>query len=156
MPIPRDALDRYLQLPATDQGYQTARAWFTARRGASAGLADIVTADRDEFLGYFAQTYCGIVSRAIRKYDPNHMYLGSRINHLELPYQFYQGAGPFLDAVSVNYYRAWTPVRRVPGLISVNAGKPILLTEWYAKGDDAGYRNTSGAGWIVPTQRERG
>jgi len=156
MPTPRDALDRYLGLPATDQGYQAARAWFATRKGAAAGLANVTADDRAEFLRFFADTYYGIVGRAIRKYDPNHMYLGSRINFLELPYQFFQGAGPHLDAVSVNYYNAWTPQRRILGLISGNTGKPVLVTEWYVKGDDLGFRNLSGAGWIVPTQRERG
>ena len=36
------------------------------------------------------------------------------------------------------------------------SGKPILITEWYAKGVDSGMANTGGAGWLVKTQRERG
>jgi len=36
------------------------------------------------------------------------------------------------------------------------SGKPFLVTEWYTKGEDSGYPNTSGAGWNVPTQRDRG
>ena len=35
-------------------------------------------------------------------------------------------------------------------------GKPVLITEWYAKGADSGMANTGGAGWLVRTQQERG
>ena len=35
------------------------------------------------------------------------------------------------------------------------SGKPILITEWYAKGIDSGLGNTSGAGWLVKTQQDR-
>ena len=36
------------------------------------------------------------------------------------------------------------------------SGRPLLVTEWYAKGDDSGLANTTGAGWTVATQQERG
>ena len=36
------------------------------------------------------------------------------------------------------------------------SGKPVLITEWYVKGEDSGMPNTSGAGWIVKTQADRG
>jgi hypothetical protein len=35
------------------------------------------------------------------------------------------------------------------------AAKPFLVTEWYVKAEDAGFKNTTVAGWIVPTQRDR-
>jgi hypothetical protein len=31
-----------------------------------------------------------------------------------------------------------------------------MITEWYVKGADTALKNTTGAGWIVPTQRDRG
>ena len=36
------------------------------------------------------------------------------------------------------------------------SGKPFIITEFYAKGVDSGMPNTSGAGWLVKTQKERG
>ena len=56
----------------------------------------------------------------------------------------------------MNYYRVWTPVQDELARWERHAGKPILITEWYAKGVDSGMANTSGAGWLVKTQRERG
>ena len=35
------------------------------------------------------------------------------------------------------------------------SGKPFMITEWYAKGEDSGLANTSGAGWLVKTQKDR-
>ena len=35
-------------------------------------------------------------------------------------------------------------------------GKPVLITEWYAKGNDSGLPNTQGAGFTVETQNHRG
>jgi hypothetical protein len=34
--------------------------------------------------------------------------------------------------------------------------KPFIVTEWYAKAEDSGMANTTGAGWLVHTQRDRG
>jgi hypothetical protein len=33
--------------------------------------------------------------------------------------------------------------------------KPVIVTEFYAKGADSGFANTTGAGWLVETQRDR-
>lgn len=156
LPTPLDALDRYLSLDTSDPGFRAVRAWFTERRGETADAGDITDTDRREFLRFFAQTFYRTVYEAVKKYDPNHMVLGSRINFLELPVQFFQGAGPYVDAMSINYYNTWTPQPRILAKIAGGCGKPVLLTEWYVKGDDLGFPNTTGAGWIVPTQRDRG
>lgn len=34
------------------------------------------------------------------------------------------------------------------------AGKPILITEWYAKGADSGVTNEDGSGFLVRSQRD--
>jgi len=36
------------------------------------------------------------------------------------------------------------------------SGRPLLVTEWYVKGVDSGLKNSSGAGWVVKTQADRG
>jgi hypothetical protein len=35
-------------------------------------------------------------------------------------------------------------------------GKPFIITEFYTKGMDSGLPNTTGAGWTVRTQKDRG
>ncbi|MEI9960796.1 MAG: hypothetical protein WDM76_06590 [Limisphaerales bacterium] len=70
--------------------------------------------------------------------------------------EIFKGAGPYVDVVSVNYYRDWTPVPEKLTSWERDSGKPILITEWYAKAMDSGLPNVGGAGWIVKTQRDRG
>ena len=70
--------------------------------------------------------------------------------------ELFRACGPFVDVVSMNYYRAWSPDAATMQMWSRESGKPILITEWYAKGVDSGLANTGGAGWLVKTQRERG
>jgi hypothetical protein len=65
-----------------------------------------------------------------------------------------QAAGKYLDALNV--YSYWVPPADLMTMWSGQSGKPFLVTEWYTKGEDSGYPNTSGAGWNVPTQRDRG
>ncbi|NWG75275.1 MAG: hypothetical protein HXY24_11815, partial [Rubrivivax sp.] len=68
----------------------------------------------------------------------------------------WQAVAPYHDAVSVNYYHNWGPD---PGHFAdweAWAGRPILITEWYAKALDVpGLANTHGAGWLVRTQEDR-
>ena len=58
--------------------------------------------------------------------------------------------------MAVNYYSTWTPSQKKLAMWSQESGRPILITEWYVKGEDSGLSNTSGAGWIVKSQRDRG
>jgi hypothetical protein len=157
MPFKRNAIINYLQLPETDPGHQAARAWLQARHGLSATVRDITEPDRKDFLALVTDRYYRIVSAAIKKYDPNHLFLGSRFHGGELNYpEVLKAAGAYVDIMAVNYYRTWTPSPEKLAMWSRESGRPILITEWYVKGADAGLANTSGAGWIVKTQRDRG
>ena len=151
------ALTNYLALPATDPGHQAALTWLRARRGANATARDIKPEDFPAFLEYMVDRYFRIVSRAIKRHDPNHLYLGARFHGSDLRYpEIFRAAGPHLDVVSVNYYRAWTPDPERLAMWERESAKPVIITEWYAKGADSGLANTSGAGWLVKTQRDRG
>ncbi len=156
MPFPADSLDRYLKLGADDHGHREAKAWLAARRGGS-DAKPITDEERNAWLGHVADRYFGVVRRAIRKYDPNHLYLGSRLYSSErnCP-DVLRAAGKQLDVVAMNVYGVWTPKADTFERWTQGTGKPLVITEWYAKGADAGLPNTSGAGWTVATQRERG
>jgi hypothetical protein len=157
MPLRADALKNYLSLPATDPGQQAALKWLRARRGPDATARDIKPPDLPDFLEFMAGRYFSIVSRAIKRHDPNHLYLGARFHGSDLRFpEIFRAAGPHLDVVSVNYYRAWTPDPERLSMWARESGKPVIITEWYAKGADSGLANTSGAGWLVKTQRDRG
>jgi len=61
-----------------------------------------------------------------------------------------------VDVIAINYYRVWTPVAADMQNWEAWSGRPLLVTEWYTKGEDSGMPNYSGAGWIVKTQNDRG
>ena len=150
-------LDRYLSLPKDDHGYLAATAWLQARNPQRNEKKELTDEDRLDFVGYAADTYFSIVTEAIRNHDPNHLILGSRFHGsaLRIP-SLFEAAGRYCDVISVNYYHRWTPEQNRIGNWSRTAKKPILVTEWYAKGEDSGMGNTSGAGWLVKTQDDRG
>ena len=65
-------------------------------------------------------------------------------------------AGRYCDAVSINYYYAWTPNSFLMADWYEWSKKPVMITEWYAMAYDSGLPNEGGAGWKVETQKERG
>jgi len=155
LPFPRDSLDRYLHLPPGDPGHKEAVRWLRERKGSE--RARITDGDREAWRGHVAETYFRIVSRAIKRHDPNHLYLGSRFHGSEKRSEaVFRAAGKYLDVVSVNVYGVWTPSGEMLRRWAKWSGRPLLITEWYAKGADSGLPNLTGAGWTVPTQRDRG
>ena len=156
MPWKRGLLERYLELPATDPGHVAARGWLDARPGRKAGVA-VTDADRRDFLEFALDRYLSIVATAIRRHDPAHLFLGPRLHEIvfDLP-EVYRACGRHCDVVSVNYYRAWTPDAAQMAMWAKESGRPFMVTEHYAKGVDSGLGNTSGAGWLVKTQQDRG
>jgi len=157
LPFWRTSLRGYLKLPDVEPGHQAAQKWLLERHGAQATVADITEQDEKDFLEFAVSRYFRIVSTAIKKYDPNHLFLGSRINGRASTYpEVFRAAGPYLDVVAVNYYWAWSPDKDLMAMWNRESGRPILITEWYAKGMDSGLANKSGAGWVVKTQADRG
>jgi hypothetical protein len=157
LPFKLGMLTNYLKLPDAEPGCQAAQAWLKARRGENAGPKDVTAQDEQDFLAVVVDRYFRIVSGAIRRYDPNHLVLGSRFHGkaLRLP-EVVQAAGPYLDVISVNLYHVWTPDPNQLALWERLSGRPVLVTEWYAKGMDSGMANNTGAGWVVKTQKDRG
>ncbi len=158
LPLKREALASYLSLAPNDPGFKVAQAFLRGRRGATAGATDITDADKQAFLELLVDRYLGVVTRAIRKYDPNHMVLGPRLHGGAINYpEVWRACGRLLDVVAVNYYHAWTPDAQKMAMWTREARRPFVVTEWYAKGMDAvGLSNMSGAGWTVKTQADRG
>lgn len=163
LPAPRNLLDKYLSLDASDAdlelGYRAAREWLTKRKGRKATQRDINDEDRDAFRGYVYDRYFEITTRAMKKYDPNHLLLGPRLHGAAKSSPgIFQAAGKYLDVIAVNYYGVWGPDPETMRDWAKWSGKPVMITEYYVKGDDADPRltNRSGAGWIVKTQSDRG
>lgn len=154
MPFKFKALDNYLSLPENDYGYLAAKEWLKTQGISKDQITD---EHRELFMAFVGDKYFSIISKAIKKYDPNHMYIGSRFYASEKNHEaFMRAAGKHLDIISNNYYNHWTPSTEDMDNWTTWTGKPFIVTEYYVKGEDSGMGNTSGAGWIVRTQEERG
>jgi hypothetical protein len=155
LPFEKLTLDRYLgKKDTSDPGCVAARQWLVQKGLTREAITDSV---RNEFLGLVADRYFSVVSKAIKKYDPNHLYLGSRLHGYEKGvWQVLQAMGKYVDVIAINYYREWTPVMRDMKNWEAWSGRPFVITEWYVKGEDSGMPNFSGAGWEVKTQEDRG
>jgi hypothetical protein len=154
MPFKLKSLDNYLALPEKDAGRLAAEKWLRDR-----GITkDQITDDhREDFMAFVGEKYFSIVSGAIKKYDPNHMYIGARFYSDEKHHEkFMKAIGKYLDVVTNNYYNHWTPDSLHLAQWTEWTGKPFMVTEYYTKGEDSGMPNQSGAGWIVRTQTDRG
>ena len=143
--------------------YATAWTFLYLKTGKADVSANDVTDElRKEFRAMAYDRYFEVTSAAIRKYDPNHMYLGSRFLRgcYTDPYVM-KVAGYWCDIITFNYYNEWTPDFTLMSDIQLWANTPFMVTEWYAKGMDvctpeSRLTNKSGAGWTVRTQEDRG
>ena len=146
-------LDRFLAIQdKTDPNYLAAQKWIEDRRGKNYTIG---VEDREQFHGFVAGTYYKITSEAIKRQDPNHLYLGSRLHGAakRMPSIFAE-AGKYVDMISINVYGTWTPSTEEMDMWSAG-NKPFFVTEFYAMAEDSGLGNASGAGWLVPTQEDR-
>ncbi len=146
--------------PSTHINHQKAQAWLDARKGKSGCTIDDATAaDKKAFIAYCYETYLSKVVTALKKYDPNHLVLGDRFNQWNYELQneeMFKVAGQWCDVISVNHYQKWQPTLADMRNWESWSGRPFIVTEFYVKGLDSGMGNTTGAGWVVKTQHERG
>jgi hypothetical protein len=144
-------VQRYLEFPAADPCHQAAAGFMASR-----GHEKATPTDDKEFLQLVVSEYYRKVSAAIKRHDPNHLFLGSRFHGEALASSApFSGAGPYTDVVSVNYYHHWTPANDKIENWARLAGKPILITEWYARVGDGDVPKRAGAGFPVKTQNDR-
>ncbi len=154
LPLPGDLLDRYLALEPNDPGRQAAGRWLK-QQGAEPSQIDHQL--REAFRGHVVDRYLDICKRAIRKYDHHHLLLGPRFYGSEKRSEaVFRAAGKHLDVIAVNLYGQWSPSQEMLRQWEAWSKRPVIITEWYAKGDDSGMENLTGAGWTVATQQDRG
>ncbi len=157
LPFYHKTLDNFMKLPKDDPGRKAVDQWLTERRVKHPEDTTLTDQKREEFLGFVTDRYLQITSAAIRKYDPNHLCLGPRFDFEALKSKsLFEAAGRHLDVIAVNYYHAWSPDPALTKQWTEASGKPFIVTEWYAKGMDSGFKNTTGAGFVVKTQADRG
>ena len=160
-------LDTYLMADTENPwfAYSYATAWTflrTVMGKENVSVSDVTDEYRRLFRAMIYNRYLKVVSKAVKKYAPNHMFLGSRFLPGCYRDEYVQRvAGNWCDVISLNYYGAWAPESELMQNIQKWSGTPFIITEWYAKGMDActpktRLTNESGAGFTVKTQKERG
>ncbi len=157
LPFRPDLLKLYLQLPDTDSGHQAARRWLTQFRQEHKipTEAEVSETEQAGFLEHAAHEYYSIVNQAIKTYDPNHLYVGSRIHGRTIVEPVFRGAQD-VDVVSINYYHRWSPeTERLAHWVEWSS-RPFLDSEWYAMELPDPKLEVQGAGFRVRTQRDRG
>lgn len=179
LPVVSNMLTNYLTLdysiPANYYEYACAWTWFTRfteREDAAIADIEIYSEEKsvdlyDLFRGFVYDKYFSIVQPLVKKSAPNHLYLGVRmeINGSEKLWDsewISRVAGYWVDVLCINYYYEWEINADTLENIGRWSGKPFMITEFYAKGDDAissegtPFPNHEGAGWVVKTQKDRG
>ena len=164
LPMDGIMLDNYLTIDPTKEvnhySYAAAWTWLKNVTGKENPCGEDITNDlRDKFRGFIWNKYFEVTTAAFRKYDPNHMIIGTRFLTVASKSEWVMKvAGHYLDAITINWYFHWTPDAETLEYMSKNADKPFIVTEFYAKaGDSEGnLANRSGAGFYVETQKDRG
>ncbi len=147
-------------LPAGDPSRNAALAW-AAQKGLSESdcinyTSKVTEALKQEFAAYLAEHYFKVVAAAIRKYDPNHLILGSRFHGRPRAIPAVVAASHrYMDVTSVNFYDRWSPNEQIAAT-SWTEDKPCLVGEFYIKDINTQPGTQSGAGWYVNSQVHRG
>ena len=162
LPMQSNMLLSYLSLnpenPVNHYSYACAWTWLKNMSGKDEPTDDDIKSEYFElFRGFVWDRYYNVVTTAMRKYDSNHMLLGTRfltgVRNAEWVLKF---AGKYLDCITINWYGTWQPQAESIYLIAKSADCPFMITEFYTKAGDSGLGNTSGAGQYVETQKDRG
>lgn len=172
LPPNRNLLERYLTLspfdPNNAYSYATAWAWLEAVLGKKdLDFADLDAATlfalHEEFKSFVFGRLFEVAKTVIGRYDPNHMYIGTRVHGANRNSEGYlRAAGLYCDVLTINMYGGIQPPVAIMADIYRYSGKPFIVTEFYAKAADAKdmngqyLGNQENAGWQVQTQADRG
>ena len=161
MPVPRKLLKVTLNLDPDNDALRpnrdTAWEWFRERRGADAKVDDVTPEDGEAYLGLVYDRYYEVTTAALRRHDPNHLIIGTRL-HGAGPkiVPVVAAAGRHIDVISFNTYGYWNVPTDLMAMWGETTGRPFIVSEFCIKGADSGLDNQKGAGWDVRTQHDRG
>jgi len=153
LPFRPDALSKYLSLPESDTGHKAAVAWLEENRY-SKNKADKPKV-QEEFLEMVSKLYFETVNKAIKKVDPNHLYIGSRLHGKSISEPVLNGAS-VCDVISINYYHAWKPETDKTKSWYKWSKRPFLVGEFYAMKVKSKRTDADGAGFRVLSHEDAG
>lgn len=154
LPFRPDALKKYLTLPADDSGCIAANRWMIENKIKRSRMDDPDT--QAEFLEVMARRYFETVAAALKKADPNHLYIGSRL-HGRCINESVLRASAACDVVTINYYHRWVPEKDRTSDWLKWSGRPFIASEFYAmKDENKKARKEDGAGFRVLSYEDAG
>jgi hypothetical protein len=104
--------------------------------------------DYSDFLSLYADKYFEVVSSAIKRQDPNHLYLGCRFAYW-FTEEAVRSAAKYADVISFNIY-TWNPATYE---FAQKLGKPCIVGEFHFGATDRGMFTGN---ITVKSQQERG
>ncbi len=111
---------------------------------------------KEEFATLLADHYFKTVSEAIRKYDKNHLILGSRLHGRPRGIEgVVRASHKYMDVTSVNFYDKYRPSDQISAQ-SWTEDHPCIVGEFYIKDINVFKVTQPGAGWYVNNQAHRG
>ena len=167
LPKNKDMLLNYLTLDPKIHynafSYAAAWTWLKAKTGmANPSVEDAIPEYYEEFKAFVFSRLFETVDKVIEKYDSNHMYIGTRADSSNKTSEGYlRAAGTYCDMLTINMYDGMEPSVETMATIYRYSGKPFIVTEFYAKAEDAYdlngqlLANQQNAGWLVKTQEDR-
>ncbi len=167
IPASDNMLYEYLTVDASapENAFSYAAAWtfLRARTGKANPAADDITeALSEEFKAFVYDRYYHVATGALEEAGAKQMYLGNRIHSSNKDSEGYlRAASQYVDVLTVNLYGGPEPPIDTVEYMYKYSGKPILVTEFYAKAQDANdmngipLMNQTNAGWVVETQEDR-
>jgi hypothetical protein len=129
LPFRPDALSKYLSLPKEDAGYKAAVRWMGENRIRPSKATDDEV--QNAFLEVVARRYFETVAAALKKADPNHLYIGSRLHGRCISEPVIRAAGA-CDVISINYYHRWLPEEERMENWEEWSESPFFVSEFYA------------------------
>ncbi len=139
---------------------------FMRDRGVRPLVENVTTELDDAFLLAVSEYYYKTASEAVRRHDPNHLILGTRLHGrpLTLP-QVHEACAKYCDVISVNMYAMWEPQDKyfLTNYKSwIKYDKPCFVTEFYTRDltktfEGELYSGTGvGGGWYLVGDEDRG
>lgn len=139
----------------SDKNYISARNFLDGRNKDASNWDE---GDQYEYMAVMAERYYSVISSAIKKVDPNHMYIGSRCNSAEKTVEaFLRNAGKYVDIFTTNHYSRWGNRQVEIQRMSEWAGCPLMTTEFYGQVSNPDPDVVlGGAGFLVADELSRG
>ncbi|MFW5877510.1 MAG: beta-galactosidase [bacterium] len=121
--------EKYASLDELNEKWYTSYEGWEAVKNMTAEIdnkdfSDVYT----DFEKRYADKYFSTVKNSLKKYDPNHLYLGCRFTRRLKPDHILESAGEYCDVITVNVY-SLVPIEAQMTAWHQKTGKPILIGE---------------------------